>query len=248
MNVLLTGAAGFIGFHLARRLLSRGDLVTGVDNLNAYYDVALKGARLERLRALPGFRFERLDISDRAAMERLFEGSAYDVVVEGSAYDVVVNLAAQAGVRYSLENPHAYVQSNVMGFLHILEGVRASPPRHLVYASTSSVYGANTRLPFDERQNADHPMSIYSATKKANELMAHSYAHLFGIPCTGLRFFTVYGPWGRPPYTVPGAVPTWRSSSSRAASSRGSRFRSSTRAGWSGTSPMSTTSWRASCG
>src|SRR5688572_10996712 len=170
MNVLLTGAAGFIGFHLARRLLSRGDQVTGVDNLNAYYDVALKEARLERLRALPGFRFERLDISDRAAMERLFEGSAFDVVV---------NLAAQAGVRYSLENPHAYVQSNVVGFLHILEGVRATRPRHLVYASTSSVYGANTRLPFDERQNADHPMSIYSATKKANELMAHSYAHLF---------------------------------------------------------------------
>ena len=189
MNVLLTGAAGFIGFHLAKRLLSRGDRVTGVDNLNAYYDVALKEARLERLRAVPGFRFERLDICDRAGVERLFEGARFDVVV---------HLAAQAGVRYSLENPHAYVQSNLVGFLHVLEGARASRPGHLVYASTSSVYGANTRLPFGERQNTDHPLSIYSATKKANELMAHSYAHLFAIPCTGLRFFTVYGPWGRP--------------------------------------------------
>jgi UDP-glucuronate 4-epimerase len=189
MHVLLTGAAGFIGFHLARRLLSRGDEVTGLDNLNAYYDVSLKQARLDRLLGTAGFRFERIDVADRPAIERLFAARRFDAVV---------HLAAQAGVRYSLDNPHAYVQSNLVGFLHILEGARAQGPRHLVYASTSSVYGANTRLPFDERQNTDHPISIYSATKKANELMAHSYAHLFGIPCTGLRFFTVYGPWGRP--------------------------------------------------
>jgi UDP-glucuronate 4-epimerase len=188
-KVLVTGAAGFIGFHLAQRLLARGDAVAGIDNLNDYYDVSLKEARLERLRETTGFRFVRADIADRQAMEEVFRSERFDAIV---------NLAAQAGVRYSLQNPRAYVEANVAGFMNILEGARQAGTGHLVYASTSSIYGLNTRMPFDERQNTDHPVSLYAATKKANEAMAHSYAHLFGIPCTGLRFFTVYGPWGRP--------------------------------------------------
>jgi len=189
MRVLVTGAAGFIGYHVARRLLARGDAVTGLDNLNAYYDVTLKEARLSRLRGEPGFNFVRADLADRAALGKVFAGERFDAVV---------HLAAQAGVRYSIENPHAYVESNLVGFGNILEGARAQRTGHLVYASTSSVYGLNSSIPFSEAQNTDHPMSIYSATKKANEVMAHAYAHLFAIPCTGLRFFTVYGPWGRP--------------------------------------------------
>jgi len=189
MNILVTGAAGFIGSRLADRLLARGDTVFGIDNLNDYYDVALKTARLEKLSTREKFSFERLDISDRAGMESLFGRLKFDAVM---------NLAAQAGVRYSLENPHLYIESNIAGFCNILEGCRHSGVRHLVYASSSSVYGANTRLPFSEHDNIDHPLSLYAATKKANELMAHTYAHLYGLPCTGLRFFTVYGPWGRP--------------------------------------------------
>lgn len=188
MHVLVTGAAGFIGSHLAQRLLARGDRVTGVDNLNDYYDVSLKEARLARLTPDSGFRFVRADIADRAAMQELFAAGGFDCVV---------NLAAQAGVRYSLVNPHAYVDANVIGFLNILEGVRHGGG-HLVFASSSSVYGGNTRLPFRETDSVDHPVSLYAATKRANELMAHSYAHLFGVRATGLRFFTVYGPWGRP--------------------------------------------------
>jgi UDP-glucuronate 4-epimerase len=189
MRILVTGAAGFIGFHLSRRLLERGDSIVGVDNLNAYYDVRLKEARLERLRANAAFEFVHADLADRAAMQALFARGRYDAIV---------NLAAQAGVRHSLENPQAYVDSNVTGFLNVLEGARHHGTGHLVFASTSSVYGINTHLPFDERQNTDHPVALYAATKKANEAMAHAYAHLFAIPCTGLRFFTVYGPWGRP--------------------------------------------------
>jgi UDP-glucuronate 4-epimerase len=189
MKVMITGAAGFIGSHLALRLLARGDRVYGVDNLNDYYDVALKEARLRRLRDHPGFAFEKVDIGDRAAMERLFQRESFDAVM---------NLAAQAGVRYSIENPQAYIDANLVGFGNVLEGCRHAAVKHLVFASSSSVYGANTRLPFSEHDNVDHPVSLYAATKKANELMAHSYAHLYGLPCTGLRFFTVYGPWGRP--------------------------------------------------
>jgi len=189
MKILITGAAGFIGSTLALRLLARGDTVVGVDNLNDYYDVGLKEARLDRCRAHAGFRFERLDIADRPAMERLFREEGFDAVM---------NLAAQAGVRYSIENPSAYVDANLVGFGNVLEGCRHSGVKHLVFASSSSVYGANTRLPFSEHHNVDHPVSLYAATKKANELMAHSYAHLYGLACTGLRFFTVYGPWGRP--------------------------------------------------
>jgi UDP-glucuronate 4-epimerase len=193
MRVLLTGAAGFIGSHLGMRLLERGDEVVGVDNMNAYYDVRLKEARLKRFGAadVSGKRFtlERADIADRAAMEAVFASARFDAVV---------NLAAQAGVRYSLENPYAYVDSNVMGFLNILEGMRRQGTGHLVYASTSSVYGTNKDLPFKESQRTDTQVSLYAATKKANEVMAHSYSHLFGFPATGLRFFTVYGPWGRP--------------------------------------------------
>jgi UDP-glucuronate 4-epimerase len=189
MIVLVTGVAGFIGSRLATRLLDRGDAVFGIDNLNDYYDVALKKARLERLATREKFSFEQLDIADRTGMESLFRRKKFDAVM---------NLAAQAGVRYSLENPHLYIESNIMGFCNILEGCRHSGVRHLVYASSSSVYGANTRLPFSEHDNIDHPLSLYAATKKANELMAHTYAHLYGLPCTGLRFFTVYGPWGRP--------------------------------------------------
>jgi len=186
--VLVTGAAGFIGFHLARRLLDRGDSVLGLDNLNDYYDPALKQARLDQLLEHPRFRFVRRDLADRAGMADLFATSNFGAVV---------HLAAQAGVRYSLVNPHAYVDSNITGFLNVLEGCRHHPVRHLVFASSSSVYGANTLMPFSVHHNVDHPVSLYAASKKANELMAHTYAHLYGVPCTGLRFFTVYGPWGR---------------------------------------------------
>ena len=189
MKILVTGAAGFIGAALALRLLERGDEVIGVDNLDPYYDVSLKQARLDRVRALSGFQDVRADISDRVAVAELFRR-------ERPA--TVVNLAAQAGVRYSLENPHAYVGTNLAGFLNVLEGCRHHEVGHLVYASSSSVYGANRTLPFSVRHNVDHPLSLYAATKKANELMAHSYSHLYGLPATGLRFFTVYGPWGRP--------------------------------------------------
>lgn len=186
---LVTGTAGFIGFHTAERLLLRGDEVVGLDNLNEYYDPRLKHARLARLEGREGFSFHKLDLCDRDGISRLFAAEAPEIVI---------HLAAQAGVRYSLTNPHAYVDSNVTGFLNVLEAVRRHPVRHLVYASTSSVYGANTKMPFAEGQSANHPLTLYAATKKANELMAHSYSHLFGIPSTGLRFFTVYGPWGRP--------------------------------------------------
>lgn len=189
MNILITGAAGFIGSALALRLLDRGDAVFGIDNLNDYYDVRLKQARLARVSAQKNFTFEKIDIADRPGMSRLFREHRFDAVV---------NLAAQAGVRYSLENPHAYVDANLVGFVNVLEGCRHSGVKHLVFASSSSVYGANTRLPFSEHDNVDHPVSLYAATKKANELMAHCYAHLYHLPCTGLRFFTVYGPWGRP--------------------------------------------------
>ncbi len=189
VKVLVTGAAGFIGFHSAKALLARGDEVLGLDDLNAYYDPALKRARLGLLEREPRFRFVKADIADRAAMQEIFGRERFDRVV---------HLAAQAGVRHSIQNPHAYVHSNVTGFLHVLEGCRAQRLEHLVYASTSSVYGANTHLPFSERQNVDHPLTMYAATKKANELMAHSYSTLYGLPTTGLRFFTVYGPWGRP--------------------------------------------------
>ncbi len=189
MRVLVTGAAGFIGYHVAERLLARGDEVVGLDNLNPYYDPTLKDARLARLGTKKKFRFEKIDLADRAAMEKLFAGSAIGRVV---------HLAAQAGVRYSVENPHAYADSNLTGTLNVLEGCRHHRVEHLVFASTSSVYGANTRMPFTAHQNADHPLSFYAATKKANELMAHTYASLYGLPVTGLRFFTVYGPWGRP--------------------------------------------------
>jgi UDP-glucuronate 4-epimerase len=189
VNVLVTGAAGFIGFHVSRRLLSRGDTVTGFDNLNPYYDPQLKRDRLALLTSEPGFRFVEGDLADRDAIPKLF--------AEGR-FDRVVHLAAQAGVRYSLQNPHAYVDANLTGFVNILEGCRHSGVEHLVYASSSSVYGANTTMPFSVHHNVDHPVSLYAATKKANELLAHSYAHLFQLPTTGLRFFTVYGPWGRP--------------------------------------------------
>jgi UDP-glucuronate 4-epimerase len=188
-RVLVTGAAGFIGYHLTQRLIARGEEVIGIDNLNAYYDVRLKHARLERLSVLDGFEFKKLDLEDAAAMDTLFKTGRFDRVV---------NLAAQAGVRYSLTNPRSYVRSNVDGFLNVLEGCRHTGVRHLVFASSSSVYGANTQLPFSVHHNVDHPISMYAATKKANELMAHTYAHLFSVPTTGLRFFTVYGPWGRP--------------------------------------------------
>jgi UDP-glucuronate 4-epimerase len=187
--VLVTGAAGFIGFHVARRLLEQGRAVVGLDNLNAYYDPKLKEARLAELAKLPGFQFARVDLADRAGMAALFAKHRF-------AY--VVHLAAQAGVRYSLVDPHAYVDANLVGFTNILEGCRHNGCRHLLFASSSSVYGANTRMPFSVHDNVDHPLSLYGASKKANELMAHAYAHLYGLPTTGLRFFTVYGPWGRP--------------------------------------------------
>lgn len=188
-KLLVTGAAGFIGFHVAQRLLERGDDVVGLDNLNDYYEVGLKQARLAQLTAHPKFRFHKLDLADREGMSRLFAQEQPETVV---------HLAAQAGVRYSLKNPHAYVDSNLVGFVNILEGCRHEKVGHLVYASSSSVYGANTTMPFSVHHNVDHPLSLYAATKKANELMAHTYAHLYQLPCTGLRFFTVYGPWGRP--------------------------------------------------
>jgi UDP-glucuronate 4-epimerase len=189
MRVLVTGAAGFIGYHTAKVLLDRGNEVIGLDNLNTYYDVKLKGDRLSQLQGRQGFTFHKLDLADRAGMERLF--------AEGRPQRVI-HLAAQAGVRYGMENPHTYVDANIVGTLHVLEGCRHAGVEHLVFASSSSVYGANTMLPFSVHQNVDHPLSIYAASKKANELMAHSYAHLFRLPVTGLRFFTVYGPWGRP--------------------------------------------------
>jgi len=188
-KILVTGTAGFIGFHLAKVLLDRGDEVVGLDNLNDYYDVSLKKARLAQLDGRPNFRFVKLDLADRDGMAALFKTEKFDRVV---------NLAAQAGVRYSLKNPHAYVDSNLVGFVNILEGCRHNEVQHLVYASSSSVYGANTRMPFSIHHNVDHPVSLYAASKKANELMAHTYAHLYRLPVTGLRFFTVYGPWGRP--------------------------------------------------
>jgi UDP-glucuronate 4-epimerase len=188
-RVLVTGAAGFIGSHLAERLLARGDEVVGLDNLSPYYDPTLKQARLDRLRRHEGFRFAQLDLADREGMEGLFTRERFPRVI---------HLAAQAGVRYSVTHPHAYVTSNVTGFLHVIEGCRHHGAEHLTYASTSSVYGMNTAMPFSVHQNVDHPVSLYAATKKANELMAHSYSHLYGLPTTGLRFFTVYGPWGRP--------------------------------------------------
>ncbi len=188
-KILITGAAGFIGFHLCRRLIEEGRSVVGLDIINDYYDPSLKEARLEILRPYSNFKFVRIDLADRNAMERLF-------AEEG--FDAVVNLAAQAGVRHSLKDPYSYAQSNLVGFLNVLEGCRHNKTKHLVYASSSSVYGANTKMPFSVHHNVDHPVSIYAASKKANELMAHSYSHLYGMHCTGLRFFTVYGPWGRP--------------------------------------------------
>ena len=189
MKVLVTGAAGFIGMFVCEKLLARGDEVVGIDNFNDYYEVELKEARAMRLAVLPGFRGLRLDIADRDAMANLFATEKFDAVV---------HLAAQAGVRYSLTNPHAYADSNLLGFVNMLEGCRHNAVKHLVYASSSSVYGGNTKMPFSEHDNVDHPVSLYAATKKANELVAHTYSHLYGLPTTGLRFFTVYGPWGRP--------------------------------------------------
>jgi UDP-glucuronate 4-epimerase len=189
MKILVTGAAGFIGFHLTRRLLERGDEVVGLDNLNDYYDVGLKETRLGLLKAHSGFRFVKASLEDRPVIATLFSDERFDMVA---------NLAAQAGVRYSLQNPHAYVDSNIVGFMNVLEGCRHNAVKHLVYASSSSVYGANTTVPFSVHHAVDHPVSLYAATKKSNELMAHTYSHLFGLPTTGLRFFTVYGPWGRP--------------------------------------------------
>ncbi len=188
-TTLVTGTAGFIGYHVARLLLERGDRVVGLDNVNDYYDVSLKEARLAQLEGKSGWEFVRLDLADRAGMGELFARQRFSKVI---------HLAAQAGVRFSIEHPHSYVDSNVVGFLHILEGCRHTEVEHLTYASTSSVYGANTTMPFSVHDNVDHPLSLYAATKKANELMAHTYSHLYGVPTTGLRFFTVYGPWGRP--------------------------------------------------
>ncbi|MER8920586.1 NAD-dependent epimerase [Mesorhizobium sp. M0802] len=187
--ILITGAAGFIGFHLCLRLLAEGGQVIGLDSMNEYYDVSLKQARLERLKAFSNFCFEHADLTERDRISELFLSAAPEVVV---------NLAAQAGVRYSISNPHAYVESNLSGFVNILEGCRQASVGHLVYASSSSIYGGSTRMPFSVHDPADHPLSLYAASKKANELMAHTYSHLFGLPTTGLRFFTVYGPWGRP--------------------------------------------------
>ena len=189
MKILVTGAAGFIGFHVSKYLMKRGDSVLGIDNINDYYDPRIKTSRLKMLEEFDAFSFTKMDVADKAAMEKLFSEHQFDAVV---------HLAAQAGVRYSLENPHVYMESNIVGFLNILEGVRHNKINHLVYASSSSVYGANTLQPFSEHHNIDHPVSLYAASKKANELMAHSYSHLYGMKTTGLRFFTVYGPWGRP--------------------------------------------------
>jgi UDP-glucuronate 4-epimerase len=192
-NILVTGAAGFIGYHVSRRLLERGDSVAALDNLNEYYDVNLKKARLKQLEAFRNFRFVKMDLADREGVNEIFDREKPQRVI---------HLAAQAGVRYSLSNPHAYVTSNLMGFLNILEACRHGKVEHLVFASSSSVYGANTKMPFSVHDNVDHPVSLYAATKKANELMAHSYSHLYAIPVTGLRFFTVYGPWGRPDMSI----------------------------------------------
>lgn len=192
-KVLVTGAAGFIGSHLTSRLLSRGDEVVGLDNMNAYYEPSLKEARLQRLLGKQGFKFVRLDVADRVAIENLFSLEQFDLVA---------HLAAQAGVRYSIQNPAAYIDSNLVGFGNVLEGCRHTGVKHLTYASSSSVYGANTDLPFSVHHNVDHPLSLYAATKKANELMAHTYSHLYRLPTTGLRFFTVYGPWGRPDMAI----------------------------------------------
>lgn len=189
MKVLVTGAAGFIGYHVSKYLCNRGDDVVGIDNLNDYYAISLKEDRLKELKPLKNFRFIKLDISNRIEIAKLFNFENFDNVI---------NLAAQAGVRYSIENPHAYAESNLVGFLNILEGCRHNNIKHLVYASSSSVYGANKSIPFSEKDNVDHPVSLYAATKKANEAMAHSYSYLYNLPTTGLRFFTVYGPWGRP--------------------------------------------------
>jgi UDP-glucuronate 4-epimerase len=189
MKVLVTGVAGFIGMHTAQRLLALGREVVGVDSMNDYYDVRLKRDRLQQLMSIPGFKFIQMNLADQQAAQQLFVAEKFQRVV---------NLAAQPGVRYSLQNPHAYVESNIVGFLNVLEGCRHNRVEHLVYASSSSVYGANTRMPFSVHDNVDHPVSLYAATKKSNELMAHTYSHLFGLPTTGLRFFTVYGPWGRP--------------------------------------------------
>lgn len=188
-KILVTGAAGFIGYHLSQRLLQQGSEVVGLDNLNDYYDVSLKEARLQQLQGKPGFSFYKLDLADNEGIAQLFNQQKFDVVV---------NLAAQPGVRYSLENPQAYINSNLVGFTNILEGCRHTKVKHLVFASSSSVYGANTKIPFSVHDNVDHPISLYAASKKANELMAHCYSHLYNLPTTGLRFFTVYGPWGRP--------------------------------------------------
>lgn len=200
MKFLVTGAAGFIGMHTALRLLERGDEVVGIDNLNDYYDVSLKEARLAQLKDKPGFRFIKMDIADRTAIAQLFVDEKFEKVI---------HLAAQAGVRYSITNPHAYADSNLVGFVNILEGCRHNAVQHLVYASSSSVYGGNAKMPFSEHDSVDHPVSLYAATKKANELMAHTYSHLYRLPTTGLRFFTVYGPWGRPdmaPFLFAGAI------------------------------------------
>ena len=188
-KILITGVAGFIGFHLAKQLLEDGYVITGIDNLNTYYDVNLKKARLDELMPYDKFSFFKTDISDKNDLEKIFQAIRFDVIV---------NLAAQAGVRYSLKNPYAYVDSNITGFVNLLECCRNANIKHLVFASSSSVYGSNTKMPFSVHHNVDHPVSLYAATKKANELLAHTYSHLFGLPCTGLRFFTVYGPWGRP--------------------------------------------------